>query len=433
MSRAPQQAWTDPLARPGIRFPRSRKIAPTALMCALRYHFVMKRGVLAAAGVSDEEATHLRLRELFIGGGVTAGLACAYIQGRRGPWIRASTFRHLFSLWANFLILADAASDSRELGRESSAALLRTCRSEILQPMGWTEEALKSLAGGLDSFGPETQNAGENLEAGRASRFAQASIALAREFGSTAASCLQSTASRQLIRSNSELFLTRLASLLRGQLESLNQFLLEDRYDWAWYRSQVLDAKFANILLGPLVLLARTEIEVARRIDVEKGLLLVNRLYLHRQIMDDLLDVRSDCEDGILGAPAYLLMRLATAAEPSEPAPLQPSPGLEDLSLVLARRIAARGPQATAQEKERARFFKTLWSQDRAAAASQLIGSETVRELLAVLEDPKRTRPITAELDALLRDAPDLVDVIGLYYHLCARSFRRLKSELGRA
>ena len=131
----------------------------------------------------------LRLRTMFLAGGMAGALASRYLHGGAGGWRRRALTASLFSLWANYLILADAASDLRELGQEASEVFLTQCLKTILGPLLRGEERLLELAPGFPGHPGKADQVG--LEAGAGTPLARAALCLAARFGDAAAACLR--------------------------------------------------------------------------------------------------------------------------------------------------------------------------------------------------------------------------------------------------
>lgn len=113
-----------------------RQMAGELLPAALilwHYHSLKKQEYRRRLPNLHELEKQLRLPQMFLAGGLAALLAGKYLHGPRPQWPHRLGYARLFSLWANHLILADAASDQQELGPEASREFLRQCLVEIFQ------------------------------------------------------------------------------------------------------------------------------------------------------------------------------------------------------------------------------------------------------------------------------------------------------------
>ena len=162
---------------------------------------------------------------------------------------------------------------------------------------------------------------------------------------------------------------------------------------------------------------------------LELGLSLLNSLYLHRQLLDDLLDVENDCLEGIFGGPAYLL--LALGKQDSPPATSDPfqTDVLGALPQTIAGWLSARGPKTLRTEIDASQAFQLAWRRHRPEAAHILKGSQTVRALLHIIKNPHRIKPICRRLNDLLVQEPGAAALLKYYHYRCARTFRKMKAN----
>ena len=126
------------------------ELLPAALILR-HYHSLKKQEYSRRLPNFHELEKQLRLPQMFLAGGLAALLAGNYLQGPRPQWPHRLGYARLFSLWANYLILADAASDQKELGPEASREFLRQCLVEIFQPVFEGHSRVREVAADLVS------------------------------------------------------------------------------------------------------------------------------------------------------------------------------------------------------------------------------------------------------------------------------------------
>ncbi len=405
------------------------ELLPAALILR-HYHSLKKQEYRRRLPNFHELEKQLRLPQMFLAGGLAALLAGNYLQGPRPQWPHRLGYARLFSLWANYLILADAASDQKELGPEASREFLRQCLVEIFQPVFEGHSRVREVAADLVSrhFDSPWLLTTGGREAPR-SPLGSATLRLARLFGQQVAACLSFHHNSEVALGSFALFTERVLILLQGQWASLEQCTDKARPRWEWYRDRVLDAKFTNVLFAPLALLSTSEEQDRRREVLEQGLRLVNALYLHRQLLDDLLDVDSDCREGILGGPAYLLLALEPQDFSRSDPDLLHINGLGALPQIILRWIAAQSPEALTQELATRRAFQQAWLHRPSEAARLLQGSQTVQALLYTIRDPRRIGPIYRQLNNLLAQEPAVALPLRYYQYRCARTFRKMTAQ----
>lgn len=104
-------------------------------------------------------------------------------------------------------------------------------------------------------------------------------------------------------------------ALLEGQLRSLGQADAGRSIDWNWYRGNVLNEKNVQFLLAPFNLWRLDEDSDDRLGQLVTGFELLNRVYLHYQLIDDVADLSQDSGQGIVGAPGAFLLSQSTLAK----------------------------------------------------------------------------------------------------------------------
>ncbi len=102
-------------------------------------------------------------------------------------------------------------------------------------------------------------------------------------------------------------FYNRTGLLICGQLKSLEQKQLDMRRDWRWYLD-VLNDKTLNVLLAPLSIFLDCRGYRMPGITLKKMFWQTNQFVFHRQVVDDLLDIDSDIDEGNAGTPIYMLI-----------------------------------------------------------------------------------------------------------------------------
>ena len=204
-------------------------------------------------------------RKCSFAGGLAALLACRYLHGQDSPWRNRLVYVPVLPCGPT-LILADAASDQRELGAEASRDFLEQCLAAIFRPVVDANLLFQEVAAGLMARHPSIPwpltNRAQDVAP---SPLGRAALRLAHLFGKQAASCLVFHRDNKAAAGALGLFTERMLTLLQGQRASLEQEYLDARHQWEWYREEVLDAKFTNVLLAPLALLCTSEEQTRRR------------------------------------------------------------------------------------------------------------------------------------------------------------------------
>ncbi len=416
-----------------IQFLRPEILANTVLSLSrlnLEYYKIKKEDRRVSFRISPNMEKQLRLKEMFLAGGLAGALASQYIHGNKSrAWLNRWRYSVLFSLWANYWILVDAAADFKEVDDAASKTLLLNCLKEMLKPIvniQFKDYASTKIG---QYFGDEQRDIFWNALTDYQTPFARISVLYAKRFGEVAESCFGPGEPDKISSNVVKLFIERTVALHKGQFDSFEQSVLDEGHNWKWYRSNVLDAKFSNILFAPLSLFGQNDVEISRRKTLEKGLMLVTELYLHRQLIDDFLDIESDCLEGNLGGPAYLLLASSRLSrEEPDNYPMDTST-LDNLDRIIYMRLRS-DKEALAKEEERAQEFEKTWGINKEMAARILLNSGTVSILRDIIEDPERMKPYYQQIQDILMVETRAVLPIGYYHLRCVRSFNKLKERL---
>lgn len=100
-------------------------------------------------------------------------------------------------------------------------------------------------------------------------------------------------------------FSSELILLMNAQLNSFNQKGFNKKFDIVWYKQVVLENKFK--LFSPLFHVIGIDSMKSNKI-LNEYLDKINDVIVHRQILDDFIDIEEDMKSGILGFPAYILL-----------------------------------------------------------------------------------------------------------------------------
>jgi hypothetical protein len=104
-----------------------------------------------------------------------------------------------------------------------------------------------------------------------------------------------------------EQFYSRTLDLMAAQLETYDQSLVDDEHDFGWYRG-LMHRKFMNVLLAPIALFADPAAGLHPEEPMRLAFHLLNRNFLHRQILDDLTDFEEDLANRVANALIYVLV-----------------------------------------------------------------------------------------------------------------------------
>jgi hypothetical protein len=482
----PRLAYFEDLPR-GRRLRRDALVAAVAAGSVPLHARVVNRARRRGIPISADEVRRLHLRRMFVAGAAGGFLASRYANPR--VWQPAFHLLHarFCALWSNWLIAADAAMDEQHLDRRASLELLG--RGLLAAFSGTARPAAgdAALAADLRLLGKPLAipPSGLYYPFEPRFRFENFSVLLAVELGRVLAELRAAYGVRAptgVFDRHVDEFRRRFLELVDGQVRSLEMARLDDEHDLGWY-VEVLDGRFMNVLLAPpAVFMALGEAERGREQRLERCFLLTNQLFFHRQVLDDLLDLDSDTEEGLAGTLHYLVVsqgrlaeRLERLAAPRRLAELpaearrevvgevarswllpphawawrqwraEAGCGAAEVAAVdgarlggeqLARLVAyalvnrpeelARPPEDLARRAgERKRQLLAAWQRRAGAEVLAIVrDSGAARRILDSIADPRNVAEVQAGLEALGDDR--LKDVVGYFYQRTRRTYRRV-------
>lgn len=255
------------------------------------------------------------------------GAAAGYIASRYslGPhghirWYLAHA--DVFAHWSTFLITADAATDVKAVCRASTSELLYHSFGRMLSPFTsiLPHNSLSRIGNRYSEvFGKPYQidNSSPPYPRSREYELENYAVESAFQIG-TALNELWLRYSQRGLQEEISTALTsfylQTLDLMAGQLQSLDQTIVDDDHDWGWYR-HILDRKSLNVLLALLSLLVSPVASNDPTGALKKAFFVINRAFFHRQVLDDLLDFEEDLLSGTANSLIYMLVTQGRIAQ----------------------------------------------------------------------------------------------------------------------
>ena len=300
-------------------------VMAAALVYGLKFEQLQRALGRRQLSLPPDDRRRYQLRRRYAAGAAAGYLASRYSL-RQAATLRACLlYADIAALWSNFLIAADAAMDTKSLSRPDSIALLGDCFHALYGPVEQVlarDARFAVAARYADVFGtpyaqPSAGAAGNNNGEFRFERYA---IATASGIGNAITllqGCLPDPAlSRSFSNALSEFYL-RALDLAEGQLASLDQTSVDEQHDWGWY-TKVMDRKLVNVLLTPFSLCVGPSVATDPAGTIGRSFFIVNRVFFHRQVLDDLVDFEEDLSHGAANSLVFMLVsqgRIAAAAQ----------------------------------------------------------------------------------------------------------------------
>lgn len=214
-----------------------------------------------------------------------------------------NVFALFVAIWASLLIAMDAASDFQQISTSDTEKLLEQTTLFLSEVIYLKDNVLCYDKEISDDY---------LIAADRwmSSEYANLSIALATQLSTVLFRVISTGDNLTQLRSNIAEFERNLKELARGQHCSLKQIFGEREVTWEYYVNNIMDRKFANIFTTPLSVLPTNSSQAVRRDDLLLEFGSVNGIYLHRQMLDDFLDIEEDIRNGAVAAPLLILLTL---------------------------------------------------------------------------------------------------------------------------
>lgn len=351
----------------------------------------------------------LKLRKYYLLAGISGVIISRCIhQGHKT--INRICYAKLFSYWAILLITLDAYSDLERNDNEKVVTLNIYCATLIIhcfQKKGIPiPEEIES------QFSWWKHNFKQNGEVSD-SPLIRCIFFICDKFGESASICFGNVKNNKAIEENVGKMIKLLIKLMTAQLESLHQSSFSNKYDWTWYTNHVLENKFDPIFSSVLMAFPRNQRQVVNVSNLLMGMDVINRLFLHRQILDDLLDADEDIDNDILATPGYMLIDYDTGDLDSD-----------GLAAIIKHRLRNNKNYA------RGSFFDAWKNNDKKMCKSLIIRSGIVMEFINIIEDVSRRKPLIDQLNLIIKNSPQLRNGLLFYYLRSSRSLAKLKKKV---
>lgn len=95
--------------------------------------------------------------------------------------------------------------------------------------------------------------------------------------------------------------------LMDGQIKSQGQKEDKNSRGWDWYKEYVLTQKLDKIFVAPLWLVCTDKDNLDSLKKLQEGIMLISNIFVHRQILDDMIDMENDQNNNILSTPSYII------------------------------------------------------------------------------------------------------------------------------
>jgi hypothetical protein len=267
------------------------------------------------SSLTREDRRTFRLRRRFVAGATAGYIASKYSLAEAASRRLDFIYADLCAAWSNFLIAADAATDTKGLSRADSSHLLRLCFDAMFEPVeALASDQVRSIVTArylaVFQLPYVRQSQPSRFPGGPDFRLERYAVRMASDIGDDIAKlcrCPFAERFQDAFQGAVELFFTRTLDLMAGQLATLDQSRVDDEHHWGWYKD-VLQNKFTNVLLSPISLFVNPGARRNPEETMRECFRLISLNFFHRQVLDDLLDFDEDLESFTANSLIYILV-----------------------------------------------------------------------------------------------------------------------------
>jgi hypothetical protein len=392
------------------------KILPVLLYSAGRFVFI-KYGLFRVKFPEATEAVAaIKLIKYITTSGVIGYLSAGAIRPDLRYYQKMRYSRFIMD-WGLFILILDGVSDYEKCDDEYSEEINIFCYKIIGNKIVETNGRLKNAYSDILRTVLNT-NIPNNRDFNPQTPLSEVSMYLAYRIASKIPGilyCEDEKAEELAVKS-----LHEVAALCKGQIDSVKQKKYSKNYNWKWYSKNVLNNKTIYIY-SIIYLFAQNNKESENANKLCESLLLVNDLYLNRQLLDDMNDIKEDCMDQIYAGPAYLLV--------DELEDYTSSP--DDVCSYIPAQIKNRTADISFKSQQ-ANLFHSQLSDNPEMAALTLINSGVPDTIIQIIEDAKRFESKYVALQTYLEKYSNVVPLSTLFYYRCSKSLMKAKRILSR-
>jgi hypothetical protein len=303
---------------------RVRAAATVALVTAIyswKFARLQQAPKSQGSSLTRQDRRRFRLRRRFVAGATAGYIASKYSLAEAASRRMNFIYADLCAAWSNFLVAADAATDTKGLSKADTRHLLRLCFDAMFE----TVEALASdpvrsavTARYLEVFQlPYDVSQPSSVPDGADFRLERYAVRMASDIGKDIVELCRSPFAERFqdaFQGALQLFFTRTLDLMAGQIATLDQSCVDDEHHWGWYKD-VLQNKFTNVLLAPISLFVNPSARRNPEETMRECFRLISLNFFHRQVLDDLLDFDDDLASFTANSLVYILVSQGRVAD----------------------------------------------------------------------------------------------------------------------
>jgi hypothetical protein len=274
------------------------------------------------SSLTRQDRRRFRLRRRFVAGATAGYIASKYSLAEAASRHMNFIYADLCAAWSNFLVAADAATDTKGLSKADTRHLLRLCFDAMFEPVEAlatdpVRSAVTARYLGVFQLPYDGRPQPSGVPDGPDFRLERYAVRMASDIGKDIVElcrCPFAERFQDAFEGALQLFFTRTLDLMAGQLATLDQSCVDDEHHWGWYKD-VLQNKFTNVLLAPISLFVNPGARRNPEETMRECFRLISLNFFHRQVLDDLLDFDEDLASFTANSLVYILVSQGRVAD----------------------------------------------------------------------------------------------------------------------
>jgi hypothetical protein len=360
--------------------------------------------------LSRKEIVDLKIKKYFFAAGLSGVIISHSIHGKRNGSAKNRTdYSLLLSYWAVLLITLDSYSDLEKNDKRKSITANLVCAKQIIETILQNGIVIPNEI--LTKFYLWLNSYGSDLVIDTHCSIMSSIIYFSECFSQYFSKCLNHISDEAILKKNLNEIIIALMNLMDGQIKSLNQSTCSSIYNWQWYYYEVLKNKFDNIFISALYIFPKDESQILKTNLLIEGIKAVNELFLHRQILDDLIDFEEDIDNGIMATPTYILLAYDDIDN-------------NQIDEELAKSILNKIEISKCYKKG---TFSALWNKDMNLLKEIIIKNKILNIFFETIENTERSNLVINKIETIISTRPEIGDSIIIYYRRTIKSYLKFK------
>ena len=359
---------------------------------------------------------YYKIRKHFYSAGIAGAFISASIHGQsKESKINRQDYSLLFSYWAGLLISLDSYFDLKknEIAKDISANFkIAILLKDILVSKG-----VLIPSGSLIDFNIWiTDNNSSDLPIDNDYSSITKEIYFLESFANKLANCLNHAENEIIVTKNLIQIIDSFMKLMTGQINSLNQIYYSECYNWNWYSKNVLEQKFNFIFPSVLWSFPQNKTQYNLVSNLIQGMKEIDTVFIHRQILDDLIDFGEDIDNGILATPSYILLAIDENT-------------VMDISIFNGFLQKILKNITLSKKYRKGMFYEAYRNKNKELCKEIIVQSGILESYFEIVEDEKKCSDAIYKIKKIVKENPSISDCLYIYFNKTIKSYNELKKK----